>query len=383
MKKVLLTGVVVLCMIGFAMQLATQNVKHRPSDLPLDITDAVVEAAASDAFASTNAPGMVVTMYRGPIEQPAVALALGHADVDERRPIGIDDRFRIGDLSMSLLGYVALVLHNEERLDLNAPLSTYLPDVPNGDAITVAMLGYHTSGLPDAAQSPALQEAVAQDPTKIWTSDALLTYATAPGAAGVPGETWAYSRTNGLYLARVIEQATGDAWTNVLQRSLLQPLGMDSTRVSVDEPLPDSSLNGYHYAAPNAPFQVGSTLMETTAWNASWMGIGTSMSSTARDLATFARTAGNAGLIDREARKLLRRWRETDAPYFEHGFMVWDYFGALVMVGEEHGFSSFATYLPDLDATVVVLANLSRTQDGSNPARNVGIGLIDVLYGIR
>ena len=83
----------------------------------------------------------------------------GVMDLETKQPVERDTIFRIYSMSKAITSAAALILHDEGKLDLQAPVSKYLPEfkemkVVDGDKerpaereLTVEQLFTHTSGI--------------------------------------------------------------------------------------------------------------------------------------------------------------------------------------------------------------------------------------------
>jgi CubicO group peptidase (beta-lactamase class C family) len=114
-------------------------------------------------------------------------------------------RFRVGSLSKMLVAIAAEQLASAGTLDLDAPITTYLPWfalAPGFDAtsITTAQLLSHTSGLPCdtiplcPANADTRTQWFAANPQALWTA---------------PGMTWDYSNPGYSLAALVVSAAAG------------------------------------------------------------------------------------------------------------------------------------------------------------------------------
>jgi CubicO group peptidase (beta-lactamase class C family) len=181
----------------------------------------------------------------------------------------------------------ALILVDRGRLDLNAPVSRYLPrfNRPSQRAITVRMLLDHTSGLkPYVAffrRSSSPQGIVR------------LIFREEPSRK--PGETAVYSDINALLLGMVIEKITGESLERFSRREVFAPLGMGETGFSL-------SASKRRRAAPS--YSDGRTTITGIVHDRNARDLGgvaghAGLFSTATDLARFAQwwlQGGRAGL---------------------------------------------------------------------------------------
>ncbi|SEL70468.1 serine hydrolase domain-containing protein [Rhodococcus maanshanensis] len=193
-----------------------------------------------------------------------------------------DGRFRIGSVTKMFIATVLLQLVEEERVELDAPVSRYLPGLlPDGDTITVRMLLQHTSGLYNYTDALPLDDgeflAIRFRP---YTPHELVDLSTSRPLDFAPGTDWAYSNTNYIVLGMLIEKVTGRSWDTEVAARITTPLGMLATsapRGSVFIPAPHA--RGYH--------PVAGVPVDTTELDPSWGGAAGEMISTTADLDLF------------------------------------------------------------------------------------------------
>ena len=144
--------------------------------------------------------------------------------------------FELGSISKQFTAWAILMLQEEGKLALDAPVGRYLTDLPEAwGAPTLHRLMTHTSGLPD------LEDAFTYGVYRETPSDAgFQKRLLALPIDFQPGEKWSYSNTNYWLLARVIEKLSGQSYADFMQQRIFTPLGMKSTRSA----LPDTLLPG-------------------------------------------------------------------------------------------------------------------------------------------
>jgi CubicO group peptidase (beta-lactamase class C family) len=91
-------------------------------------------------------PGLSLAIARA--GEVMAARAYGLADVQNQVPMKPAARFELGGISRSFTAAGILRLVEDGRLDLDVPISTYLPDAPeNWAGVTMRHLLHPTSGL--------------------------------------------------------------------------------------------------------------------------------------------------------------------------------------------------------------------------------------------
>ncbi len=179
-----------------------------------------------------------------------IALASGHSDTTLHTPLRTADRLLQGSVGKTYVSAVAMQLVHEKKLDLDAPISTYLGTepwfrrLPNAGTITVRQLMNHTSGLVRYEFQPAFTAALRSAPFRTWTPEERLAYDFDTQAPFAAGAGWEYSDTNYIVLGMIIERLTGRSYYDELQRRLLGPLGLVNTLPS-DRPALPGLANGY------------------------------------------------------------------------------------------------------------------------------------------
>ena len=181
--------------------------------------DQVVRASAdSDAFA-----GSVLVARDGEI---LLDRGYGLANREWNIPNDGDTKFRLASVTKQFTAVAVLLLNERGRVDLDAPIRTYLPDAPAAwDRVTVRHLLTHTSGVADFTR---FDDFDAQK-TRPATLDSLIARFRDRPLDFQPGEAWAYSNSGYVLLTAVIERASGQAYPDFLAQNLFQPLGMADT----------------------------------------------------------------------------------------------------------------------------------------------------------
>jgi D-alanyl-D-alanine carboxypeptidase len=337
-----------------------------PAPLRASAGDAARERALDKALAATLAPGAVVGIAR-PGAAPAIH-ALGHADLDRTRPMSAAMHFRIGSVAKPFAGTAVLRLAESGRLDLDAPVARFVSGVPEGERITLDMLGRHASGLFNPIASRAFQAAIVAAPAREWSAAELLAVAAERPLAFAPGSRFGYSNTNTVLLAMAAERAADEPWPELLRRLVLDPLGVSSIGVTRASGLPEPSPRGYRYARRDWPIGYGDVLTDASGYGASWAGAAGDLHATAADLARAAAPLASGALLGPAARARLHDWRDTGVRGERHGFHLFERDGRIGHPGDVPGFSAALAWQRETGVAVIALANLSNTPRAPSPA---------------
>lgn len=220
-------------------------------------------------------------------------------------PATPDMHFRNGAVAISYVSTLMLQLVDEEKLSLDDKVSTYLPDLPHADEVTVGQLAQMTSGYQDfVLGNDEFAEIAYADPFKAWTTEDQLALAMDKPLWFEPGTNWAYAHTNYVILGLVLEEITGMSLEDALQERVLDPLGLANTTASLTAEIPEPALHAYSSERRSflkipegVPFYE-----DSTGWNPSWtISQGAIQTSNIDDLLTSAIAVGTGELLSEES----------------------------------------------------------------------------------
>ena len=156
-----------------------------------------------------------------------------------------------GSVTKTYLAALSLALADEGWFSLDDSLQNWLPEYESVEgSITIKQLLYHTSGVYNVTDNPALWEAVFKDPSRLWTpGEVFSAFMDEPYAD--PGMGWYYSNTNYMLLGMIIEEATGSKVSELIRDRFLLPLGLNQTFFAVEEDLPANAAHGWFNLSGN------------------------------------------------------------------------------------------------------------------------------------
>jgi CubicO group peptidase (beta-lactamase class C family) len=151
----------------------------------------------------------------------------GMANMEWDIPNTPDTKFRLGSITKQFTAMLILQLVEQGKLELDKPISNYLPDYPkaNGDRITLHHLLTHSSGIPNYTSFPGFRD---MNRNPYTPADFVATFADSTLEFD-PGAQFAYSNSGYFLLGHIIEKTTGKSYEQVLQAQILDPLSMKNT----------------------------------------------------------------------------------------------------------------------------------------------------------
>jgi D-alanyl-D-alanine carboxypeptidase len=157
-----------------------------------------------------------------------IHLASGVDDRDPETSMPTDGTYAAASVVKTFVAATALQLVDEGRLSLDEPVERWLPELPNADEITLAMLLGHTAGLGEWDETATILE----DLTRSFTPEEVLAEHIAAPPLGVPGERFAYTNAGYTAIGLLVERELDDDLAAVIAERLTGPLALDDTLLS-------------------------------------------------------------------------------------------------------------------------------------------------------
>ena len=322
-----------------------------------------LDSTIAEIFALNLAPGMAIAVVRD--TQVIFAKGYGWADVEARRPVTPQTIFYIASTTKSFTGLAAAMLEEQGRLDLDAPLSRYLPTARlqaplNPDSITLRSLLSHTHGI--EGDGPIIFRTAY---TGEHTNDQLISLIAAHPPAKT-GRDYVYGNLGYNIAALAMDVTLQQSWRDVLQRMIFGPLGMTSTSAYVSRSPRDRLAQPYRWEPTGfarAPYNKGDANMQAAG----------GLVSTAADMAKWLEAHINGGVVDGRrvfsASAIEETHRRQATFRRETGGLVVNGYGLgwqIATVGTDTilnhgggflGFSTHMSFMPQRRIGIVVMAN--------------------------
>jgi CubicO group peptidase (beta-lactamase class C family) len=184
-------------------------------------------------------PGAVLMVARR--GHVAYAEAFGCRDIEAKAPMELDAIFRIASMTKPLTSVAAMILAEEGKLQIAAPVAEYLPELadrtigaeraPAKRTMTVQDLLRHTSGLTYAAFGDSPVQMIWRDAqlmTEDQTNAELVTKLARLPLMFEPGTTWEYGMSTDV-VGRVVEVVSGQGLADFVDARICRPLGLRDT----------------------------------------------------------------------------------------------------------------------------------------------------------
>jgi CubicO group peptidase (beta-lactamase class C family) len=281
--------------------------------------------------------------------------AYGLADRARGVPNTPTTKFRVGSMNKMLTAVAVLQLVQAGKVNLNAPLRTYLPDYANAEmasTVTPHHLLTHTGGTGDIFGP----EFMARRSELRNTDDYLRLYGTR-SLKFSPGTQWEYSNYGFMLLGAVIERVSGMSYDDYIVERVLRPAGMTATGAAPEDSLVAGRSVGYtRQLVPGALVSNAPTLPYRGTPAGGWY-------STVGDFARFAVALREHRLLDSAHTALLLGGKvamgQSTAQY-AYGFIDRVQVGRRLVGhgGGAPGMNGELSFEPNGGYVVVVLSNL-------------------------
>lgn len=233
--------------LAFAMAtlcgiLFTRTQAQSPSDVRFE----AIVSLAQEKMREYQVPGVAL----GIVDGGAVTIrGLGVTSVEDPLPITAHTVFPIASISKTFAATAMMRLVEEGKVDLRAPVRTYLPDFRVRDEavsrdVTVWNLLTHTSGWEGQISGPDRGEETLKN--FVATLGDLMQLAP-------PGAAWSYNNAGFSVAGRVIEAVTGMSINRAVRELVFKPLGLEHAGTTAGEFITHRFGLGHATRAGNSP----------------------------------------------------------------------------------------------------------------------------------
>lgn len=236
------------------------------------------------AVDSNKIPGAVAMI----VKDGAVVYnqAFGMADIEEGEAMESDHIFRLASMTKPVTTVAALMLAEWDSLDVNDPVSDYIPEFadvrvlervdmsdttwtgePVAEPVTIHHLLTHTSGIAYGFINEQMGAVYGKGGVPDGTVMDGRTIAETMASLGdlplkhEPGSAWTYGLSTDV-LGRVVEVASGTPLDRFFQQEIFEPLGMDSTGFNIPAAQQDEIVALYRNPAPKTLSRVSQLSVE-------------------------------------------------------------------------------------------------------------------------
>jgi serine beta-lactamase-like protein LACTB, mitochondrial len=308
---------------------------------------------------TSHVPGIAISIAKS--GELVFSKGYGWADVEQL--VAVDPsqtKFRIASISKTLTADALMQLVEANKLDLDAPVQTYVPTFPvKRWPLTTRLVGGHLGGIRHYNGNEFLSTKYYPNVSEgldIFQNDSLLFE---------PGTKYRYSSYGFNLVSAVIEGAASIGFLTYMQLNVFDELGMDNTVPDILSKIIEH--RGRYYERTDGGVENSPAVDNSYKW------AGGGFLSTSEDLIKFAKAHVTSGyLTEKSLRTLTTSQKTSDGKETKYG-IGWrtdvdkeGYHWIGHTGGAVGGTSKFMIY-PNEEIIVVVLTNLSSARLGDLP----------------
>ncbi|MGM0882837.1 MAG: serine hydrolase domain-containing protein [Bacillota bacterium] len=262
-------------------------------------------------------------------------------------------KFRLGAITKSFTAIAIIQLQDQGLLNVNDPISLYIPNYPNGNIITIHHLLTNSSGIPDYPTIPLYWEKTMRLYSTI--EQTIESFKDKPLQFS-PGEDYNYTSSPFILLSYIIEKVSGMSYQKYITDSILSPLNMRNTGIEDGRTLLKHFASGYSICKGVIPTEYVDISLHAGAGG---------MYSTVEDLYLWDKALSRDGILTQQQWEKL--FGSNTSPFGSYGWVVTEQFinnkprKRAWHNGTMNGFySEFNRYI-DENITIIILSNVNLT----------------------
>lgn len=230
MKKIFIAIVFQINLIGYSQQLPIIACDNSAEDIKTTYSKAKELQKIIDELIKLGVPGASIAVYSS---EGWWTYSAGFAKIEDKMLMQPCHLLHLQSVAKTYMAVAILKLVEQKRIDLNQPITKYLPPefsiyISTPEKITVRMLLNHTSGVPEYNFVPAYVAFLLQHPTYFHQPVEYLNYIDKKPLDFIPGSKYSYRNTNFLLLSMIADAITGNH-AKFIRETIFNPLGLTQT----------------------------------------------------------------------------------------------------------------------------------------------------------
>jgi len=335
-----------------------------------------IDAYITSRMETSNIPGLALGVVYG--DQIVYLKGYGVAD-PTGRAVTPQTPFILGSTSKSFTALAIMQLVEAGQIDLDAPVTAYLPwfrtvDKTTSDQITIRNLLNQNSGLPTDVGRQGFSD---NDQSDMALENSIRTLSTVQLSQPV-GQDYEYANENYNILGLIVQTVSGMSYEEYVHSAIFSPLQMSRSAASLSEPAAINIATGYRYQ-----------LFEPVAFSAPYprsMTPSGFLISSAEDMTHYLIAMLNGGIYDNNqilsAHGIETLHTPDSISSYGMGWVIQGEPGSTKIWhnGDTSNFHSNMLLLPDQHIGIVILINVNGFLNSA--ALNIPIeGVAEILLG--
>ncbi|MFQ3219148.1 MAG: D-alanyl-D-alanine carboxypeptidase [Paraglaciecola sp.] len=198
-----------------------------------------------DAYLSnlSNNEKMMTAVYVSQHGETLYEYYSGFASVEDNIPLSAETEFRLGSMTKIFTSILTMQLIEEDKLSLETKLSTFYPDIPNAESITVKQLLSHRTGIQSFTDEPAYVNYMTKSQSRKQMEQRIQSY----DPLFKPNSKHQYSNSNYVLLGFIIESLYEKSYAEVVSQKITVPLGLANTYFGSSIEIENNEAFSYHF----------------------------------------------------------------------------------------------------------------------------------------
>lgn len=321
-------------------------------ELDVDRLEHVADSMAYHYIAEGEMPGVTLAVAQD--GEVLFRKGYGVADAEMEVAAGPETVYRIGSLTKQFTAAAVMRMVEEGELSLDDPITDYLPDYPTqGHTVTIRHLLNHTSGIRSYTSLGEDFWAVAR---LDLSEDELMDLFADLEFDFEPGADYNYNNSAYYLLGVILGKVTGTPYPQYIERSLMEPLGLDRTLYCDTRRIVEDRAHGYAYDHGE--------LVNAEFISMANPGAAGALCSTVGDLVRWTELLFDGHVVrpsSLEAMTTPTGLNTGDTASYGFGLGLGEMEGhrRIAHGGGINGFASYLSRYPEADLTIAVLTNAS------------------------
>jgi len=310
---------------------------------------AAIDAIGRASIDQGGAPSVSIAVLRGGTF--VYRKQFGVSNVEDAVVPDDQTRYPIGSNTKQFTAVAILMLQDRGKLNVDAPLATYLPEIPHAKQVTLRNLLMHTGGYAEFTAREDFDEVGARPATPAQVVAASVK----EPLAFKPGTKREYSNTGYMLLTMVIERLSHQSYGDFIRTHIFEPLGMTHSFVrTYDDTRPDVATEYDDYAL--GPWEHADHISYT------WFGGAGSIITDPEDLAKWNAALDGGKLLSPRSQREMMTPVKVDATFPDYGFAIMvsklpNGHREIYHGGNTMGAATQDARFPDDHLQIIVLAN--------------------------
>jgi teichoic acid D-alanine hydrolase len=312
---------------------ASTNSQQSPSINKNISNEELLQKKINDYLVNNNLSGSV---FVGRNNQVLFNGAVGYANMEKKLLNQTSTTYPIASITKIFVATSIMQLQEKHKLNIQDPVSKYIPDFPNGTNIKLYNLLTHTSGL----QTPHWNKSDFSPLSLVKEIESENMRLKFP-----PGTEWDYEDVNYMVLGYILEKTTGTTLYNYIQKNIISKIQLKQTGfMTPARPEPYTSISY---------LSTGKKVQRTQVQNIYRLYACSDIYSTTTDIAKFDKALMNGQLVSKDSLKQML----TPSSKSKYGLGLYIISDRAWSNGFMFGWVSTHSYFKD-NTQIVVLTNV-------------------------